>query len=238
MGGGQKVCFRKEDPAGLQPVRKDFVMREMKKGTNENTGNAAGPRDQKLSGKKLLAQLFLSTLTLSAFTFGGGYVIVTLMKKKFVDEYHWIDQEEMLDLVAIAQSAPGAIAVNGAIVVGFKLAGLAGLLVAVTATIIPPFVILSVISAFYEAFASNEIVALALAGMQAGVGAVIASVVYDMGSGIVKEKDLLGCVLMAAVFLLNYFAGVNVMVLILSCGVLGVFRTLWETRRERGGKTI
>lgn len=213
-------------------------MREMKKGTNENTGNAAGPRDQKLSGKKLLAQLFLSTLTLSAFTFGGGYVIVTLMKKKFVDEYHWIDQEEMLDLVAIAQSAPGAIAVNGAIVVGFKLAGLAGLLVAVTATIIPPFVILSVISAFYEAFASNEIVALALAGMQAGVGAVIASVVYDMGSGIVKEKDLLGCVLMAAVFLLNYFAGVNVMVLILSCGVLGVFRTLWETRRERGGKTI
>lgn len=213
-------------------------MREMKKGTNENTGNAAGPRDQKPSGKKLLAQLFLSTLTLSAFTFGGGYVIVTLMKKKFVDEYHWIDQEEMLDLVAIAQSAPGAIAVNGAIVVGFKLAGLAGLLVAVTATIIPPFVILSVISAFYEAFASNEIVALALAGMQAGVGAVIASVVYDMGSGIVKEKDLLGCVLMAAVFLLNYFAGVNVMVLILSCGVLGVFRTLWETRRERGGKTI
>lgn len=213
-------------------------MREMKKGTNENTGNAAGPRDQKPSGKKLLAQLFLSTLTLSAFTFGGGYVIVTLMKKKFVDEYHWIDQEEMLDLVAIAQSAPGAIAVNGAIVVGFKLAGLAGLLVAVTATIIPPFVILSVISAFYEAFASNEIVALALAGMQAGVGAVIASVVYDMGSGIVKEKDLLGCVLMAAVFILNYFAGVNVMVLILSCGVLGVFRTLWETRRERGGKTI
>ncbi len=213
-------------------------MREMKKGTNENTGNAAGPRDQKPSGKKLLAQLFLSTLTLSAFTFGGGYVIVTLMKKKFVDEYHWIDQEEMLDLVAIAQSAPGAIAVNGAIVVGFKLAGLAGLLVAVTATIIPPFVILSVISAFYEAFASNEIVALALAGMQAGVGAVIASVVYDMGSGIVKEKDLLGCVLMAAVFLLNYFAGVNVMVLILSCGVLGVFRTLWETRRERGGKTV
>lgn len=84
----------------------------------------------------------------------------------------------------------------------------------------------------------NEIVALALAGMQAGVGAVIASVVYDMGSGIVKEKDLLGCVLMAAVFLLNYFAGVNVMVLILSCGVLGVFRTLWETRRERGGKTV
>ena len=74
----------------------------------------------------LLAKLFLSTLYLSAFTFGGGYVIVTLMKKKFVDEYHWIDEQEMLDLVAIAQSSPGAIAVNGAIVVGYKLAGMAG----------------------------------------------------------------------------------------------------------------
>ena len=68
--------------------------------------------------KKILMKLFVSTLYLSAFTFGGGYVIVTLMKKKFVDEYHWIEENEMLDLVAIAQSAPGPIAVNGAIVVG------------------------------------------------------------------------------------------------------------------------
>ena len=61
-----------------------------------------------------LWKIFISTLYLSAFTFGGGYVIVTLMKKKFVDEYHWIEEDEMLDLVAIAQSSPGAIAVNGA----------------------------------------------------------------------------------------------------------------------------
>ena len=60
-------------------------------------------------------KLFLSTFYLSAFTFGGGYVIVTLLKQKFVDELHWIDEEEMLDMVAIAQSSPGAIAVNGAI---------------------------------------------------------------------------------------------------------------------------
>lgn len=69
--------------------------------------------------KKVLWKIFISTLYLSAFTFGGGYVIVTLMKKKFVDDYHWIEKNEMLDLVAIAQSSPGAIAVNGAIVVGY-----------------------------------------------------------------------------------------------------------------------
>lgn len=81
--------------------------------------------------KHVLLKIFISTLYLSAFTFGGGYVIVTLMKKKFVDEYHWIDEDEMLDLVAIAQSAPGAIAVNGAIVVGYKLAGLIGAAVSI-----------------------------------------------------------------------------------------------------------
>lgn len=188
------------------------------------------------SGKHILIQLFLSTLMLSAFTFGGGYVIVTLMKKKFVDEYHWIDEEEMLDLVAIAQSAPGAIAVNGAIVVGFKLAGICGLLVSVIATVLPPFVILSVISLFYEAFASNEIVALALAGMQAGVGAVIASVVYDMGSGVVKSRDWLEICLMAVVFALNYFWNVNVMLLIVACGLLGVVRTWIASGKEKRGE--
>ena len=92
------------------------------------------------SKSKVLQKLFLSTLYLSAFTFGGGYVIVTLMKKKFVDEYHWIEENEMLDLVAIAQSSPGPIAVNGAIVVGYKLAGMIGVLVSIIGTIIPRFV--------------------------------------------------------------------------------------------------
>ena len=76
--------------------------------------------------KKLLIKLFISTLYLSAFTFGGGYVIVTLMKKKFVDDFHWIEEDEMLDLIAIAQSAPGVMAVNGAIVIVYKLAGIVG----------------------------------------------------------------------------------------------------------------
>lgn len=88
----------------------------------------------------------------------------------------------MLDLVAIAQSSPGPIAVNGAIVVGYKLAGMPGVLVAIIGTIIPPFLIISVISACYNAFRSNYFVSQMLEGMQAGVGAVIASVTYEMGS--------------------------------------------------------
>ena len=100
--------------------------------------------------KNKLFVLFISTFYLSAFTFGGGYVIVTLMRKKFVEEYHWIDEEEMLDLIAIAQSSPGPIAVNGAIVVGYKLYGILGIIVSVLGTIIPPFIIISLLSVFYN----------------------------------------------------------------------------------------
>ncbi len=182
--------------------------------------------------KNKLRKLFLSTLYLSAFTFGGGYVIVTLMRKKFVSEYHWIDEDEMLDLIAIAQSAPGAIAVNGAIVVGYKIAGIVGILVSVFATIIPPFVIISLVSLFYEAFRTNLIIALMLEGMQAGVGAVIASVVFEMGSGIVREKNPFSLIIMAFSFIITYFFNVNVVYVILVCIVLGLVKTFMKRREQ------
>ena len=180
----------------------------------------------------ILRSLFFSTLYLSAFTFGGGYVIVTLMKKKFVDDYHWIDEPEMLDLIAIAQSSPGAIAVNGAIVIGYKLAGIAGVLTAVLATVLPPFVILSVISVCYTAFRSLHVVSWMLKGMQAGVGAVITDVVFEMASGIVSGRQYFSGFLMVAVFAANYCLQVNAVVIILFCIMLGLLLTL---HREKGG---
>ena len=187
--------------------------------------------------KNVLWKIFISTLYLSAFTFGGGYVIVTLMKKKFVDEYHWIEEDEMLDLVAIAQSSPGAIAVNGAIVVGFKLAGLPGTLVAILGTIIPPFLIISIISVFYAAFRDNFVISRVLQGMQAGVGAVIASVVYDMGSGIVHNKSAVSMLIMLAAFIASCAFGVNVIYIILVCGTLGAMRTLLKNRKDTADAT-
>lgn len=185
--------------------------------------------------KQVLRRLFFSTLYLSAFTFGGGYVIVTLLKKKFVDECHWIEEDEMLDLVAIAQSAPGAIAVNGAIVVGYKLAGMLGAAVAIVATIIPPFVIISVISVFYEAFRDNFLVSQMLTGMQAGVGAVIASVVWQMGADVVRSKSAASVLIMAAAFAATCFFGVNVVLVILAAAGVGVVRTLLAQRQKKEG---
>ena len=194
--------------------------------------NPAGDKAQ------VLRRLFFSTLYLSAFTFGGGYVIVTLLKKKFVDEYRWIEEDEMLDLVAIAQSAPGPIAVNGAIVVGYKLAGLLGAAVAIVATVIPPFVIISAVSLFYEAFRDNFLVSQMLAGMQAGVAAVIASVVWQMGADVVRSKSKASVLVMAAAFAATCLFGVNVVLVVLAAAGLGVARTLLAQRRAKkeGGR--
>lgn len=185
-----------------------------------------------MSKRRKLIKLFLSTLYLSAFTFGGGYVIVTLLKTKFVNELHWIDEEEMLDLVAIAQSSPGAIAVNGAIVVGYKLAGGAGVLVSVLGAVLPPVLVISVVSVFYEAFSSNWIVAAMLRGMNAGVGAVIASVVYDMGKSVVQEKRIISICIMIGSFAANYIFGVNVMIVILTAACIGAIRFFVCNRRR------
>ena len=126
-------------------------------------------------------KLFTSTFYLSAFTFGGGYVIIPLMRKKFVEQFHWIEEEEMLDLTAIAQSAPGAIAVNASILIGYRLAGFVGAMVTVAGTVLPPLIILSVISLAYTAFQNSLIVALVLRCCHRGCS-------YQHGMGYFKEE--------------------------------------------------
>ncbi len=159
--------------------------------------------DKQMTAKsEILKKLFFSTFYLSAFTFGGGYVIITLLKQKFVDELHWISEDEMLDLVALAQSSPGPIAV------------------------IPPFVILTLISSFYTVFKSNLIIKTLLTGMKAGVAAVIMSVVFDMMTGVTKSKDPALVIVMIAAFLANFVFHINVVFIILLTAAFGAFRTV------------
>lgn len=188
----------------------------------------------KPSRLKTLCTLFLNMLYISAFTFGGGFVIVTLMKRKFVDKLHWLDENEMLDMTAIAQSSPGAIAVNAAILVGWRMAGFAGMLAAVAATILPPMVILGAISYGYQAFASNRYVALVLGGMQAGVAAVILSVVFDLGGKVLRERSALSIVLMLLAFIATFVFNVNVVLIILIAAAAGAASVL--AARAKGAK--
>ena len=178
-------------------------------------------------------QLFVSTFRLSACTFGGGFVIIPLMRKRFVEELGWIEEQEMMDLTAIAQSAPGAIAVNASILVGYHVAGIPGALLTVLGTVLPPLVIISVISLFYQAFRDNAIVNLAMAGMLCGVAAVILDVVINMAKKVLQAKKVLPVLVLLGSFLAVRFFHVNIIVVILVCGVIGALET-WH--RETTGK--
>lgn len=170
---------------------------------------------------KTYKTLFLSTFYLSSFTFGGGFVIIPLMKKRFVDNLNWIEEEEMLNLTAIAQSSPGPVAVNASIIIGYKIAGLLGAFVSILGTVLPPLIIISIISLFYTIFKDNMVVNAVLDGMQAGVAAVIADVTIDMAYGVVKEKKTINNIVMIAAFIATYFLNINVIYIIVVCGVIG-----------------
>lgn len=181
--------------------------------------------------KQIYRKLFTSTFYLSAFTFGGGFVIIPLMKKKFVDDLQWVDEDEMLNLTAIAQSSPGAVAVNAAILLGYKVAGISGALLTILGTVLPPLIILSVISLFYTAFRDNIVVKAVLKGMQAGIAAVIADVVINLGSNVLKEKDMISALIMAGAFIATYLLKINVVYIILVCGCIGAVKILIQTKK-------
>ncbi|NWK12399.1 chromate transporter [Clostridium cadaveris] len=183
--------------------------------------------------RKIYLKLFISTFYLSAFTFGGGFVIIPLMKKKFVDDLKWIDEKEMLNLAAIAQSSPGAVAVNASILWGYNVAGRIGAIVSILGTVMPPLIILSIISMFYTIFRDNIIVNYVLKGMQAGIAAVITDVVINLGSNIVKDRNIISILVMIGAFIATFFLKINVMYIILVCGIIGALRVIQIERKER-----
>lgn len=179
-------------------------------------------------------KLFKSTFKLSAFTFGGGFVIIPLMRKRFVEELHWIEEEEMVDLTVIAQSSPGAIAVNAAILVGYRVGGLLGALVSVIGTVLPPLIIISIISMFYQAFRDNLYVGIIMRGMLAGVAAVIIDVVWRMGQQLMKEKRLLPLIVMVLTFIASRYLRLNILLIIVICALVGAIDSRYRMRRQDG----
>ena len=163
-------------------------------------------------------------------------MIVSLMKRKFVDELHWLEEDEMLDRTAIAQSCPGAVAVNAAILVGHRVAGLLGTLVSIVGTVIPPFVIIGIISFCYDTFRSNQIVAAVLKGMESGIAAVIADVTVNLAGNAWRESGAAAAVIMALAFCASWFFDVNVLWIILACGFYGFGHTWLRQRRGGGGQ--
>lgn len=182
--------------------------------------------------------LFLSTFQLSACTFGGGFVIIPLMRKKFVEEFHWIGEQEMMDLTAIAQASPGAIAVNASILVGYHAAGIPGAMVTVLGTVLPPLLIISAISMFYTAFRDSMIVNIFMEGMLAGVAAVICDVVMTMGGAVIKQRRTLPLLMLMVSFLAVRYWNINIIIIILACGAVGAADMWLRGKRKEGRKQL
>jgi len=188
-----------------------------------------------VSGKQKYVKLFLSTFELSACTFGGGFVIIPLMRKKFVEDLGWIEEQEMMDLTSIAQSSPGAIAVNASILVGYHVAGITGALLTVLGTVLPPLVIISIISMFYQAFRDNAIINMAMAGMLCGVAAVIFDVVINMAKTVFLQKRMLPVFVLLGAFSATRFWNINIIAIILICGMIGAIDVCFQRRARRAG---
>lgn len=178
--------------------------------------------------------LFRSMFVLSACTFGGGFVIVSLMKKKFVEELQWLEEDEMLDVTAITQSSPGPLPVNASVIIGYRMAGVIGSLTAILGTILPPMVIISVISVFYDQFRTNPYIAVALQVMRAGVAAVIFDVVINLAVNVLKTKRLLYIAMMIVAFIATYLLDVSAMLVIFSCLGIGLIDLAFTLRRKKG----
>ena len=178
--------------------------------------------ENKKRGGHFYRALFWSTFWISALTVGGGFVIISLLKAKYVDEFGWLDDKETLDLAALAQSMPGVMAVNASILLGYRMAGVSGALTALAATVLPPLITLSVIAQAYEAFASSPVVRLALQGMQCGATALIVSVAIDLVRKQFKEKQTISLLILVGTFVANFFFDVNLMALLVIDALIGL----------------
>ena len=168
-------------------------------------------------------KLFKSTFLISTFTVGGGYVIIPLLKAKIVDEYGWLDEKEALNYVSIAQTAPGVVAVNAAVILGYRLAGFLGMLTAMVATVLPPLITITIIAYFYDAMINNQYIKYALDGMQCGATVLIIDVAINLLRKQIKKKLVLPILIMLVTFIGNYFLHINVMYLIIMDALIGLF---------------
>lgn len=186
---------------------------------------------------KLYLWLFGINLFISAFTFGGGYIVVPMISKYFVRKKKLFSEEELLEMAAIAQSCPGAIAISLAGLAGKRAAGWPGVLISCGAAVTPPVVILGIISSWYDVFAANPIIAAVLRGMMAGVAALMIDLIINMYKLIRRENSLLLSVMAPAAFAANFFLMVPAAILLFVCCAVCLLEiylpSLWNRKHIR-----
>lgn len=178
---------------------------------------------------KTCLTLFLTFLKIGAFTFGGGYAMIPIIEKEMVEKHKWIKSEDILDIFAIAESTPGPIAINSATFIGYKIGGVFGSFCATFGVVLPSFTIISIISLVLREFSDIKAVQYAFNGIRAGVLALIIKALVSMYKK--APKGLFSYILMGASFVLAAFTDINVIFVIIGCGVAGLVSSLIIKRR-------
>ena len=176
-------------------------------------------------------RLFAVFLKIGAFTFGGGYAMIPLIQKEITEKRGWMTDDDVLEIVAIAESTPGPIAVNAATFVGFRVCGFRGALLATLGVVLPSFLIIFGISFVLRAFQSVRLVQYAFNGIRAGVLALILKALWSMYRQC--PKSAVSYVVMAAAFLMTAFLSINVLFVILGCAAFGLLTAAATAKRNR-----
>lgn len=185
-------------------------------------------KTQKRRYEVTLWQLFVTFFKLGAFTFGGGYAMIALLEEELVAKKRWITSADMLDMVVIAESTPGVIAVNTATSVGYRTHGVSGAIIATLGVTLPSFVIIAALSFAIEAFQDNTWYQAAFTGIQACVGILIVNAFVKMAGQL--ERDWFSAILLLAAFACATFTKFNVIYLIMMGAVIGIAYTLIKNK--------
>ena len=176
-----------------------------------------------------LSKLFTTSFFVSIFIIGSGHVAFPIYKKRFLEDNKWLDEQEMMDIMVISQCSPGAIAVNMAVALGYKMAGLLGSLVMVVGTLLPPLIFVTIIQFFYSNFVDSPIVIAMFKGMNATVAAVLINVVITMFEDI-KQYKVISYILVVTSFILVYFLKINVAYVVLA-GIVVASVLSWRIKQ-------
>ena len=178
---------------------------------------------------KKLWQIFAAFFKIGAFTFGGGLAMIPLIQREAVEKHGWVSDDDILEIVAIAESTPGPIAINAATFVGYRAAGIIGSMCATVGVVLPSFVIILALSAVLQQFQEVVAVQYAFNGIRVGVLVLMLKALIKMFRA--NRKGALPYVLMGLAFALTALVGVNTFLVIILCGVLGLVSSLLAERR-------
>lgn len=180
---------------------------------------------------KKLWQIFITFFKIGAFTFGGGYAMIPLIQRESVEKRKWVTDEDILDIVAIAESTPGPIAINSATFVGYRAAGLLGSVAATLGVVLPSFVVILALSFVLAQFQDLQAVQYAFNGIRAGVLALLIKALWSMYTK--SPKGWAAYVVMGVSFLITALFSINVIFVILGCAVFGIVTSRIMERRAQ-----